>query len=392
VSRPAGPGEEPRVRLVSRLRARLPEMEAEMLTRIEAIAPPATVPDPSYLEGLRLALRCAVSYGLSAVEHGVERLAPPPPPLRSQAALAARNGVGLEIVVHRYCAGYALLCDFVVEEAAAIELAGGGLKAVLRDHAAVFDRIVAAVTEEYAKEERGRHTSESRRRVDQVLRLLNGEQLGGTDLGYELGGAHLGAIAIGAGGEAALRGVADALDRRLLVVWPQPSTCWAWFGGRQPLGAEALEQLRDRASHPDLVVSIGEPAEGLVGWRLTQRQALVTLAVARRRPGRAVLYRDVPLLAAVLADGLLAGSLRQLYLAPLGQARDGGAVARETLRAYFAADQNVSSAAALLRINRGTVAKRLQRIEERLPRPLDCCGPELAVALQLADLEGQQGD
>jgi DNA-binding PucR family transcriptional regulator len=91
------------------------------------------------------------------------------------------------------------------------------------------------------------------------------------------------------------------------------------------------------------------------------------------------------LLAAVGRDELLAGSLRQLYLAPLEQTRDGGRVARRTLRAYFRAERNVSSTAAALGVDRRTVTNRLRAIEELLGRPLGSAATDLEIALRLED-------
>ena len=87
-----------------------------------------------------------------------------------------------------------------------------------------------------------------------------------------------------------------------------------------------------------------------------------------------------------LQDDLLATSLHQLYLEPLEGERDGGKVARETLRAYFAAERNVSSAAAALGVNRNTVTSRLRAIEATVGRSLAFCGSELEAALRLAEL------
>lgn len=83
---------------------------------------------------------------------------------------------------------------------------------------------------------------------------------------------------------------------------------------------------------------------------------------------------------------MLATSLQNLYLEPLAEERDGGEVARETLRAYFAAQRNVSSAAAALGVNRHTVSNRLRAIEVRLGRSLTASGTEIEAALCLAEL------
>ena len=99
-----------------------------------------------------------------------------------------------------------------------------------------------------------------------------------------------------------------------------------------------------------------------------------------------VRYADVALLASILQDDLLAISLRQLYLAPLSEERDGGSALRQTLRAYFAAERNVSSAAGALSVSRQTVVNRLHVIEERFERSLNSCAAEVEAALRLEDL------
>ncbi len=134
-------------------------------------------------------------------------------------------------------------------------------------------------------------------------------------------------------------------------------------------------------------MAIGEPAAGLAGWRLTHRQARAALAVAVRGRRPVVRYADVAILATVLRDDLLAGSLRRLYLEPLEDRRDRGETLRRTLRAWFAAGRNVSMAAAALGVSRQAVARRLRAAEERIGRPLDACDLELDAALRFAALD-----
>jgi DNA-binding PucR family transcriptional regulator len=138
------------------------------------------------------------------------------------------------------------------------------------------------------------------------------------------------------------------------------------------------------AAAPERVqITVGEPGEGLGGWRFSHHQAKAALPIAERR-GEAVLrYADVAVLASVARDELLATSLRRLYLAPLERMRDGGKVARETLRAYFDAERNISSTAAALGVDRRTVRNRLRAIEELLGRPLTGSLADLEIALRL---------
>jgi DNA-binding PucR family transcriptional regulator len=136
-----------------------------------------------------------------------------------------------------------------------------------------------------------------------------------------------------------------------------------------------------------MTLAIGEPGRSMAGWRLTHRQAVATLPIALRAREGVARYVQAPLLASALQDDLLADSLRQCYLAPLESDRDGGVAAKETLRAYFAAGGNVSSAAAALSLNRRTVSSRLAAVEERLGRQLEDASAEIETALRLAELD-----
>jgi len=381
--------EEIRSGVARRLRGRRREIERITLTRVYAVSETGT--DPEYLEGLRGAVAAAVEYGIDAIESSEDSAPPAPAELLAQARLAARHGVKLETVLRRYLAGYSLLADFIIEESERDGLmTGASLKRLLRVQASRLDRLVAAVSEEYAREERARPRSVGERNARKVERLLAGEPIDTADLAYDFGAPHhLGAIATGARAGEAIGEIVKALDCRRLVIEYDPSTAWVWLGSRRRIDPGELERLVAPGSAGLEAVAIGEPGEGFTGWRLTHQQARAALAVARSGSAGFARYADVALLAALLQDDLAATSLRQLYLDPLNADRDGGEVARDTLRAYFASEQNVTSAAAHLGINRNTVASRLRAIEGRIGRPLAACGPELVVALRLDQLSGE---
>ncbi len=377
--------EEVRSGLLARLQVRRPEMEQAALTRIHAVSDSAEAPDPTYVEGLRGAVAAALDYGLATIASSEERAPPLPTVLLAQARLAARNGISLDTVLRRYFAGYTLLGDFVIEEAEATGLGGAALKRLLRTQAALFDRVVTAVTEEYSREEEGRLGSAEQRRAERVRRLLDGELLDASELEYDFSAHHLGAIASGPEAPQALRELARTLDRRALLVPRDEGTVWVWLGSRRRGDPAEIERLLPADFPPQLSLAIGEPGEGMDGWRRTHRQARAALPIALRSPKTLTRYADVALLASVIEDDLLAASLHQLYLVPLGAERDGGEALRQTLRAYFEAERNVSSTAAALGVNRQTVVNRLHAIEERFDRPLSNCAAEVEVALDLED-------
>lgn len=371
--------------LAARLRKRLPELQGAVATRVHSISDPRDVADPSYLQGLNGAMAAAIEYRLTILEAG-ERQAPPiPTALLAHARLDARDGVSLDTVLRRYFAGNVLFGDFLVNEAERAEVPSSALRQLLAAQATVGDRLIAAVSAEYAREAENRPTTPSERRRETVKSLLAGELVDHSELGYELDGHHLAVMAKGEGAEELMRDLSGAVDRRLLIVQREEEPTWAcWLGGRRQLTSErALEAL---GGVPEgVVVTVGEPGEGLGGWRFSHLQAKAALPIAERRGEQVVRYADVALLAAIARDDLIATSLRQLYLAPLERARDGGRVARETLRAYFEAERNVSSTAAALGVDRRTVRNRLGAIEELLGRPIKGAEADLEIALRLDD-------
>jgi hypothetical protein len=375
-----------RAALAARLRERLAELQGAVATRVYSISDPRAVADPAYLQGLNGALAAAIEYRLAVLEAG-ERAAPPiPTALLAQARLDARDRVSLDTVLRRYFAGNVLFGDFLVNEAERAEVPSAVLRQLLAVQATVGDRLIAAVSAEYAREAENRPTTPAERRRETVKSLLAGELVDHSELGYELDGHHLALMARGEGAEELMRGLAGAVDRRLLAVQREEEPTWAcWLGGRRQLTAErALEALAGEVPE-GVFVTVGEPGEGLAGWRFSHQQAKAALPIAERRGEPLVRYADVALLAAIAGDDLIATSLRRLYLAPLERARDGGKVARETLRAYFEAERNVSSTAAALGVDRRTVRNRLGAIEDLLGRPLKGAEADLEIALRLDD-------
>lgn len=373
--------------IAERLRERRGEIEQALLTRTYAVSEPPADSGPEYAEGLRVAVAAGVEYGLEGIERG-ERSAPAvPEALLAQARLAARSGVSLDTVLRRYFAGHVLIDDFMMQEAERSEHLGPAeLKRLLRSQAAIVDRLLAAVSHAYTEEAKRRPLSTERQRAERIERLLGGEPLDTAELGYGFEGWHLGVLVSGPGAGEALTALARSLDARLLTLRREEGTHWAWLGSKRRLDAGEAETLAARELPEGLALAIGEAGEGIAGWRLTHRQARAALSVALRGGERVVRYAGIALFASALQDELLRAALHDLYLAPLEAERDGGEALRQTLRAYFAAERNVSSTAASMAVDRKTVTSRLAMVEERLGRSIAGCVPELEVALRLAEL------
>ncbi len=292
-------------------------------TRVYAISDPHDVVDPGYLQGLDAAIAAAIDYRLTVLEVG-ERHAPAVPlVLLAQARLDARNGVPLDTVLRRYLAGGTLFGDFLVREAEQVDIPNQALRRLLAVQATLGDRLLEAVSEEYGREAKTRPITPEERGREYVKGLLAGRQpTGEIDLGYDLDAHHLGLMAAGEGADEVMREVAKRLDRRLLAGRREEEPVWAWWlGGRRPLGVdETLQALSDVLTGP-IVVTVGEPGEGLSGWRFSHRQAKAALPIAVRKGQSILRYADVVLLASIVRDDLVTTSLHQLYLEPLERAR-----------------------------------------------------------------------
>jgi hypothetical protein len=378
-----------RAELAERLRARRPEIEAAAQTRIHAIADPAEVADPEYRDGLRAALKAALDYGLAAIERGEEWAPQIPAVLLTQARIASRSKVSLDTVLRRYFAGYTLLADFLMAEVRNGNLLEGtDLQSLLRSQATLFDRLLVAVSNEHARERELRPDSLALRRAERVRRLLEGEFLETAGLAYEFEAHHMSVIVQGSVEEKDICSLAQSLDCQVLSIAGDEDTELIWLGSRRKSDPDRICSGISRWCSSNLTVAVGEPAPGLAGWRLSHQQARAALRVARRTPGSFARYSDVALLASVLQDDLLAASLHNLYIRPLQHGSDNGAVLVQSLRAYFAAERNVSSAAAELGVSRQAVDKRLRVAEQRLGRRLGDCGVDLDVALSVDALRG----
>lgn len=365
--------------LAEGLQAGFPDLVSSAIARAHAVADPAGVEDPEYHIGLRKAAEAALRYAID----GLGTLEPPPVPaeLLAQARAAARNGVSLDTVLRRYFAGYTLLSDHLAAECGDAEL-----RRVQRGLAALLDRLLVAVSEEYRRGLQSASCPPSTRRLRQVRMLLAGDPADPRGLGYEIEAWHLAAITSGPGAVDVTRELAAALGRRCLVVRPEGQLAWAWLGGEERLSARETLRLAEQTLPATASIAIGEAARDLSGWRLSHRQAKATMGVLTRHSGRLLRYGEVSLLLSALRDDLLASSLAHSYLSPLRERREDGAILLATVRAYLKANRNLTSAAASLGVTRQTVSARLRVVEKTIDATIDSCAADLEVAVQLWSL------
>jgi PucR-like helix-turn-helix protein/diguanylate cyclase with GGDEF domain len=375
--------------LAARFRTRFSEIEASLANLVDPI-PESRAADPAYLEYMDClpATRVAVlEHAVEAIELGERQSPEIPAPVLTAPRLAARCGVPLDVVLRRYSAANAFLVDILVEEAERVGVSTSTLRRLLRLEATVFDRLLQGVSEEHVREANNRPATTAEWRHRYLEELLAGRQPSGEiGVDYDFDGQHLGLMVKGEGAHEAMRALAAAVDRRLLADPHQEAPAWAcWLGGGARLDPKEVVHALDSISPESVVAAVGEPADGIAGWRLSHRQAKAALPIAERKGAGALRYADVAVLASILRDDLGTTSLSQIYLQPLEATKDGGKVGRETLRAYFACERNTSSTAAALGVDRRTVTNRLRGVEELFGRPLGTIAAQLETALQLAE-------
>jgi hypothetical protein len=376
--------------VVDRLRARHDEIARAIYDRIREVVPDSVgARDPTYQAGVLTAVHAVLGYSLDAIEHAPGWSRPIPPEAAVQARRAARAGVSSCAVLRRYVAGHGRFGDFVTEETVRVGLASDApaLLHISSTHDALLGHFTAAIEREHDQERQRIACSPEQRRLELVQKLLGGESASPAELaelGYRFDAWHVGVIVAGASAREAVETL--KADRQLLPVSSSEETVLAWLGGqRRPTHAD-MERLRLDSEPVGLSLAVGEPAQGIRGWRETYEQAQNALQVARFGRHQRARFADVAVLTPFVRDPDQARSFVGLYLSRLDGQKDGGVASRQTLRAYLEADRNTSSAARRLGIDRRTLTHRLDTLAECLGYELDARKPELEVALRLHEL------
>lgn len=378
---------EVRLELSARLRRRQREIEKAVLDRVVEVEIPEAAADAEYVVGVRGAAEEAVDYALSGIETGEVPTSAVPLAASTQARRAARNEVPLDTVLRRYHAGDRVLSEVILGEAH--DLPCKALQEILRDHGPLVDHLTSGIATEYMHEVERISRSPAQKLSERVEKLLAGSIGRDVEIDYPLEGWHIGVIIRGPKADQAILRVGNTLGRLVLCVPAgDPDTFWAWIGGSRPLKAENLDSVLSKHLPDGVSVALGEPRNGLDGWRQTHREAQLALRVALYRPRRITKCRHVLLLAAMVQDQHVAAALIETYLVPLEGRADQGQTLRRTLRAYFKTGQNAASTAVVLKIGRHTVERHLKAVELRVGQNLDVCGTQVRVALWAEDLMG----
>jgi hypothetical protein len=320
-----------RKRVVKRLRSRRMEIEDALAVRIRHVAVDSGRCD--HKDGERTAIVAILEYAMTSFDHGDAYAPSIPPEAVKQARWAARSGVGLGTVLRCYLAGYVLIENFVMQEAGSGDQQDHdvALRSIQETHALLLDDFITSISKEYTCEAERVSTSPQQRIAERIRRLLAGEILDTSQLGYRMDGWHLGIVGTGERAAQALSGLTASLDCRLLPISDGDDKVWAWLGGQSKQNVLGdVKRLRSTSWPDGVSLAFGDAAEGLEGWRLTHWQAQSAWLVSLRQPQKFTHYAHVALLAPWLQDIARARWLINAYLSPLDNQKIAGGKLRET--------------------------------------------------------------
>ncbi len=309
--------------------------------------------------------------------------------------LAARAGVGLQVLLQGSRVAQSVTWDFVLEEAHRLLADGNERMAVLRrasaHHFAWNETISAAIVEAFEQESSVYALqSRERRKMSTLKALLAGLPVDTADLEYPLAGRHLAARVWGAAPEPVARSIGDRTGLRPLVGIQSADECLVWLPWPARLGWPA-DVLSGLDLPKDTHAAFGAVGEGLDGFRLSHRQAGEARAVAEALGRQVAWYDEVVLEAVALHDIAATRTFVLDELGPLGDVTDPGNVLIETLRAYFATGENAVNTATRLGVHSRTVAYRLRSVEAKIGKAA-LHRDELVIALRLAALVAALGE
>ncbi len=197
-------------------------------------------------------------------------------------------------------------------------------------------------------------------------------------------------IAWGEAPEEAIRALARALGRSILVVGVGEGECWGWLGAVRAADDPPGVRLEDLPVPAGTRLAVGDDEQGAEGFRLTHRQAAEARRAGARREEDVVHHSAIALEALASADLAAARAFVAKELQGLDGADMRTARLRETLLRYFQSGQNAVAAAAALGVHQQTVGHRLRTIEERIGGPVHARRAELELALRLREYLGDQ--
>jgi hypothetical protein len=254
-----------------------------------------------------------------------------------------------------------------------------------------FDHHLNALEKAYSSERDRTMRLHERRRMVLIRQLLDGVPVADEDLGYPLGGEHLGIVTWGREPEQAASQVLGVLSGTALTAPGTGGVVWAWLGASS-VGESALRAIVATTPPPETHVAVGQPGRGSDGFRRSHREALRAFRIGSATGDAVTFYRDVQLESLALQDERFAKEFAESELKTLAASDPRNRTLRDTLRAYFRTGHNGAAAAASLGVHERTVSYRLATIEKALGHTVAARRDELGVALRIHSLSERRRD
>ena len=270
-----------------------------------------------------------------------------------------------------------------------------------------IDLVSEGVTSAYQQERENWLLTQTALRAGRVRTVLSGTpvDIDATEqaLGYRLRQHHLGVVAwtteTADGGEMLNRldrlasGAARALGNRgrPLFVPRDESMAWIWLplGADRTIPRDLLSQAFDNGD-TSVRVAVGEPANGLDGFRQTHAQATRTQAVAlAARPGtRLTTFAEVGAVALLCADVDAARTWVWATLGGLAIDDEPHTRLRATLRVFLSTGSYTSTAERML-LHKNSVLYRIRKAEEAMGAPIEDRRADVDLALRVCHYLGE---
>ena len=363
--------------------------------------------DERILQLLRSSVEGNVDTILHMFQHGIgiDRVEPPSAAVEYARRLAQR-GVPVNALVRAYRLGQDTLLrrglDEVRRQGGNPEVASLAGQRMVEITFAYIDWISQRVVISYEDERDRWLQNRSAVRAARTRELLAGNSVdmaaAEAALGYRLAQRHVGIVVwtrAGAPGEDELspleRFVIRLAERvscpaRPLFVPCDDSSAWAWLpiGRRADIEPEVIRQAADSGGR--VMVAVGEPAQGIDGFRITHTQAVQTQAVALLRDAEApqvTTFGQVGVAALLSADVEAARAWVSQVLGRLATDDDHCARLRETLRVFLATGGSYTASAAQLAMHKNSVKYRVEKAGQERGRPIHGDRLEVEVALHV---------
>lgn len=374
--------------MVTRLREEAPDIEKALFEQIGAPEREWLSKHGGDIEEIPKVISAVLEHCFSAIDGDQDR--PPPPEAITHARALARIGCGTDTLLERYIGCKVVFMEHLRQANLSVKpRSDAGFTKAQRRTEDFLLRLLKLVCKEHRAELKRRGRPRKDRELERVEQFLSGKlAYPPEDLGYDFSATHIGVVGSGPGVDDEIRRLAKLLGGQTLILQAYPDRFWAWIGLKRQSSAAGLDKALKEEWSPRVRMGIGEPADGLAGWRCTHHQAKAVLPVAIHRSDSVVRYAEVAVIASIAGDALLVEFLLERYVTPL--AADGPDRLRlfhATLSAYFVTNGNRSAAASALGMSRQALAGRLRTIEKRIGQPMEVCGPVLCLALELPQFQ-----